>query len=45
VELVTFCNANSSQAGQWIHAPIAFKKHCRTRLPSPFGGFEGLVVC
>jgi hypothetical protein len=26
-------------------APLAFKKHRRTRLPSPWERFEGLVVC
>jgi hypothetical protein len=43
---VTFFNAKSSQEGPWIQAPpIAFKKHRRTRLPSPWERFECLVVC
>jgi len=41
---VTFFNAKSSQAGQWIQAPPAFKKHHPTRLPPPWERFEGLVV-
>jgi len=41
VELVTFCNANSSQAGQWIQAPIAFKKALSHTLALPLGWLRG----
>ena len=37
---VTFFNAKSSQTGRGSKPPIAFKKHGRTRLPSPLGALR-----
>jgi hypothetical protein len=46
VELVTFCNANSSQAGQWIQAPHRVQEALSHTLALPLGSASrGLVVC
>jgi hypothetical protein len=43
---VTFFNAKSSQAGQWIQAPPSRSRTTVAHAcPPPWERFEGLVVC
>jgi hypothetical protein len=42
VELVTFCNANSSQAGQWIQAPHRVQEALSHTLALPLGSASGV---